>query len=294
MALFLLSAPLRAQFDTYKYVVVPTHFEGYNKPNKYQTSTLIKYYLTENGYPAVYDNQQPTELRVEPCQGVFTRMHDTSGMFLTRVTLEFVDCEGNQVFQTMEGSSRLKDFGQAYKEAIQNAFLSFSGRTYSYHPPATTPASQVVPPTPPAARAEAAVAGAAVSVAGAEAAAETGQAALKKAAEQQPAPEADRQVGAAAVEGAEANATVPVAVAVAAASATEPETWYAQPIENGFQLVDSTPKVRMKLVNTSRKDTYIALVDGQAIGTVFLSDGTWVHEYFEGGTLFRQPLKIKF
>jgi hypothetical protein len=89
---------------------------------------------------------------------------------------------------------------------------------------------------------------------------------------------------------------VPAAQPVAATteSAQEPETWYAQPIENGYQLVDSTPRIRMKLMNTSRSDTYIALVDGQARGSVFLSDGVWVHEYYEGGTLHRQALRIKF
>ncbi len=286
LALFLLSAPLQAQFNAYKYVVVPTHFEGYNQPNKYQTSTLIKYFLTENGYPAVYDNQQPTELRVQPCLGVFTRLHDTSGMFMTRVTIEFVDCEGKQVFETMEGSSRLKDYVQAYKEAIGNAFLSFSGRSYSYHPLATTPAVSAVQPPAPAVKAEAAAAAAAVPVDEPELVTEAA-----------PVAEAEPIAAEAASQAAEAAPSVaPAAAGVAAAveSVEEPETWYAQPIANGYQLVDRTPKIRMKLVNTSRKDTYIALVDEQAKGTVYLSDGIWVHEFFEGGTLFRQPLQIKF
>ena len=89
-------------------------------------------------------------------------------------------------------------------------------------------------------------------------------------------------------------AVEPKPEAAAAVSEAEPETWYAQPLADGFQLVDSTPKIRMKLLNTSRKDTYIALVDGQAQGTVFLSDGAWVHEYFEGGAMHRQILRIKF
>lgn len=289
LALFLLSAPVQAQFNAYKYVVVPTHFEGYPKPNQHQTSTLIKYYLAENGYPAVYDTQQPTELRVQPCLGVFTRLHDTSGMFVTRVTLEFVDCEGKQVFETMEGTSRLKDFVQAYKEAIQNAFLSFSGRGYSYHPVAATPTT----PAAPAVQAETPVAVAAAAAAVAEPVAEAAPVAEEAAAEvaEQAAAEVAEQ---AAAEVAEQAAPLPAIGAVAAASEKEPEVWYAQPIENGYQLVDSTPKIRMKLVNTSRKDTYIALVDEQARGSVYLEDGVWIHEYFEGGTLFRQPLQIKF
>lgn len=281
LALFLLSAPARSQFNAYKYVVVPTHFEGYPKPNQYQTSTVIKYFLTERGYPAVYDAQQPTELRVQPCLGVFTRLHDTSGMFLTRVTLEFVDCEGRQVFQTLEGSSRQKEYVQAYKEAIQNALLSLSGHTYSYHPVATPVTKSAAQPTPAAVQAETAVAAAEVAVSAPEPVAEAA-----------PEPVAENQ--AVANEVAVEVPEEPMPEPTAAETAREPETWYAQPIANGFQLVDSTPKIRMKLVNTSRKDTYIALVGEQAVGTVYLADGIWVHEYFDGGTLFRQPLNLKF
>lgn len=289
LAFFIMGASLQAQFNAYKYVVVPTHFEGYPKPNQYQTSTVIKYFLTEYGYPAVYDAQQPTELRVQPCLGVFARLHDTSGMFVTRVTLEFVDCEGKQVFQTLEGSSRQKDYVQAYKEAIQNAFLSLSGRTYSYHPVATPVSKPAAQPTPAAVQAEpppvATPVPAEKSVAAVTAAVSTPEPVAEAA------PEAAPAAAEIAIEVAEEASPVR---AVAAGSASEPETWYAQPIANGFQLVDSTPKIRMKLVNTSRKDTYIALVDDQARGSVYLEDGVWIHEYFEGGTLFRQPLSIKF
>lgn len=273
LALFFLSAPGHAQLNPYKYVVIPTHFENFRKPNQYQTSTLIKFLFTENGYPAVYDKQEPTELKIQPCLGAYARLNDTSGMFVTRVKLEFVDCEGKQVFETYEGSSRLKDYLEAYREAIREAFRSFSGRPYSYQPSASQPAIAA-----PALQAAAVPAAAAAPVGNPPA--------EEPETESVAAPEVEIAVVEPRQE--------PVAGAVAAPVAPQPETWYAQPLADGYQLVDSTPKIRMKLVNTSREDTYIALVDGQARGTVFLSDGIWVHEYFEGGTLHRQALSIKF
>ncbi len=281
LALFLSGAPVWGQLDAYKYVVVPTHFENFKKANQHQTSTAIKYMFTEQGYPAVYDTEQPTELKVQPCLGVYTRLHDESGMFNTKVRLELVDCEGKTVFETAEGTSKEKDYVQAYRQALREAFRSFSGRSYSYTPPAAEPARTAqplaLPPAQPAAEQ-------AVPVAA--------QAAAAVAAANPPAPEAGTEPATVVV------AAVPEAAPIAQPDPTgdegAPEIWYAQPIANGYQLVDSTPSIRMKLMNTSRNDTYIALVDGQARGSVFLSDGVWVHEFYEGGTLHREVLRIKF
>jgi hypothetical protein len=281
LVLFLFGAPVWGQLDPYKYVVVPTHFENFRKANQHQTSTVIKYLFTENGFPAIYDTDQPTELKVQPCLGAYTRLHDESGMFNTKVRLELVDCEGKTIFETAEGTSKEKDYVLAYREALRQAFRSFAGRSYSYTPPAAEPAQAAQPLALPPARPEPA-----------QPSPSAGQAVALGAAATPPSPAAEpaAEVPAALPE------SVPAAQPVAAAteSAREPETWYAQPIENGYQLVDSTPSIRMKLMNTSRSDTYIALVDGQARGSVFLSDGVWVHEYYEGGTLHRQALRIKF
>jgi len=72
------------------------------------------------------------------------------------------------------------------------------------------------------------------------------------------------------------------------------EIWYAQATDNGYQLVDSTPKIRMKLVKTAQKDTFIATVDDQAMGMVYKKDGQWWHEFFKDGKTEVRPLKLKF
>jgi len=283
LVLFLLGAPVWGQLDAYKYVVVPTHFDNFRKANQYNTSTTIKYLFTENGFPAIYDEGQPTELKIQPCLGVYTRLHDESGMFTTKVRIEMVDCEGKTVFETFEGTSKEKDYVLAYREALREAFRSFSGRSYSYSPPVAEAARTAQPPALPPAQPEPAqpvpAAGQAVAL---EAAANPPSPAVAV-------PAAVPTAVPAAVPGPE-SAAQPAAPAAEA----EPEIWYAQPIANGYQLVDSTPSIRMKLMNTSRSDTYIALVDGQAQGTVFLSDGVWVHEFYEGGNLQRQVLHLKF
>lgn len=238
--------PLHAQFDAFKYVVVPVQFEAFPQANQHKTSTLIKFYLEQYGYPAVYDLGKSETLEASPCLGVYTQFNDDSNLFSTKVSLTFVDCEGKIVFETQEGRSKEKDYQKAYKEAIEQAFLSFNGKGYTYRPPAAaqdamvvtqTEASANIPPPPPPA------------------------------------------VGTATV---------------ASARQSPEEVWYAQAIENGFQLVDSSPKIRMKLLKSSRENTYIAVVDGQADGTVYLNGDTWIHEFARDGEIRQTPLNIKF
>ena len=68
---------------------------------------------------------------------------------------------------------------------------------------------------------------------------------------------------------------------------------YAQPTENGFQLVDTTPQLVMKLFKTSQPDFYTAQFQNQT-GMVFKRDNQWFFEFTQDGTLKTVPLTIKF
>ncbi|MBU2949500.1 hypothetical protein KO493_02180 [Tamlana agarivorans] len=90
--------------------------------------------------------------------------------------------------------------------------------------------------------------------------------------------------------------TVAVAPLVSASPKVEvPENanniLYAQKIENGYQLVDSTPKVVYKLQKTNAKDMF--LVRGKS-ATVYKKGDEWVLEYYENDVLKQEVLNIKF
>jgi hypothetical protein len=68
---------------------------------------------------------------------------------------------------------------------------------------------------------------------------------------------------------------------------------YAQPIENGFQLVDTTPKRVLTLLKTSLPDQFIGQT-GASTGIVFKKDGIWIFEYYEDNKLVSRKLEIKF
>ncbi len=67
--------------------------------------------------------------------------------------------------------------------------------------------------------------------------------------------------------------------------------YYAQAIENGFQLVNSEPKIVMVLLNTAAENVFI-VKDKSAI--VFKEDGFWYYSENNGKLVEKKSLNIKF
>lgn len=78
---------------------------------------------------------------------------------------------------------------------------------------------------------------------------------------------------------------------------TNPENpelfFFAQPITNGFQIVNSEPRVIMRLFNTSQKGVFIA-VRGDEKGIVITKNGKWFFENYVDGKLVSEPINIRF
>ncbi|WP_374119721.1 hypothetical protein [Flavobacterium sp. LHD-80] len=77
------------------------------------------------------------------------------------------------------------------------------------------------------------------------------------------------------------------------ADVADPNLLYAQPTDNGFQLIDKTPKVVMKLLKTSRPDSFIAIKDGVQ-GTLNAKDNQWFFEYYQNDKLVSEKVSVKF
>ncbi len=275
-------AQAQTEINAYKYLIVPTRFENFRQTNQYNTSTLTKYHLTQMGFPAVYDNKLPRELRIDPCLGLMTAMVEEGNMFRSRIKFVFSDCEGKVVYETYHGESKSKDFAESYKEAIADALLgSMQGMTYSYDPPEDSqeeaaPVESVAAPTEVVAEASATEEVVQEEVSAAEGATQ-------------------EEVSGAETDVMEVEEQVIMAEESPQKEQTEAsDLLFAQPIANGYQLVDSTPTVRMVLLNSSRPDNYIAMVDGVAKGTVYQEGETWWHEYIQDNVIFREKLKVKF
>lgn len=139
LALFLFMGlailPSQAQFNKYKYFVVPKHFDIFKQVNQYQSSTLVKYLLTNYGYETLYDDAIPEELFWNKCLGVTAQLEDNSTFLQTKVAVVFKDCKGREVYRTPEGTSKKKEYKAAFAESIQEAMEVMAIIKYEYDGP---------------------------------------------------------------------------------------------------------------------------------------------------------------
>lgn len=68
---------------------------------------------------------------------------------------------------------------------------------------------------------------------------------------------------------------------------------YAQPTSYGYQLIDSEPKVVMKVYKTSNSASFMA-VKGSVQGVLVSKDNQWFFEYYQGDKLISEKVEVKF
>jgi hypothetical protein len=269
----------RAQLNDYKYIIVPKKFDGFRNENQYQTSTLIKYLLVQRGFEVVYDDALPADLNANRCLGLLVDFEDLSGMFSTKVILKLKDCNSVVIMATEQGKSKEKDFKLAYNEAIKDAFRSFDTVNYSYNPkdkekePVTLSFKNDVKKLEEPPR-------------------ETPKNRKEQLVIEEVTPERQTYKSMEPVPS-DINKVATDVGKTADAPMLISEVLYAQEIPNGFQLVDSTPRIRLKIFKTSKPDQYLAKSDEHE-GIFYAKEGKWFFEYYVGDQLRVEELTIKF
>lgn len=274
----------QVELNKYKYIVVPTKFETFKEENQHQTSTLVKFILVENGFDAVYDNALPEDLMNNRCLGLWLSLNDDSSMFTTKLTFSLKDCFSKEVFPTQEGRSKRKDFKEAYSEAIKESLQSLSGIGYRYEPGSSN--GSVTVSYRDDVRKTTANDPAPGTKANAPSPVVQQKASLKEQSYKSSEPVASQYT----------KGEVPLAPSSKKVKGTvESQVLYAQAIPDGYQLVDSAPKIIMKLQQTSFNDFYIALPTGkEESGILFKKGDNWIYEYYEAGELVNKKMNIKF
>ncbi|MEA1785904.1 hypothetical protein U1E44_07360 [Arenibacter sp. GZD96] len=271
----------QVSLNDYEYVIVPKKFDGFKTENQYLTSTYVKYLFTEKGFKTVYDDELPQELNANRCLGLLIGLKDDSNMFTTKTTLLLKDCSSREVFASKQGTSKIKEFKAAYKEAIEAAFSSFNEVDYAYNGALTkdnspltvsfkddvkqlgAPKETVSVPTPNPLVVQRA----------------TPDEQLYKSNE--PVPSQFKK------------AEVQFQVTPKGAPADATAVWYAQVMPYGYQLVDSSPKVQMQLYKSSVPDVFMAKKEDKS-GVVFRKDNKWFFEYYAGASPVIEEISIKF
>ncbi len=247
---FILITNIFAQnnINDYKYVIVPKNYDFLNEADKYQLNSLSKFLLEKENFKVFFDDNLPEELAKNRCLGLMVNVLENQSMFKTKLTTELIDCNNNVVFKSKEGVSKEKEYKKAYHEALRDAFQSFKSINYSYKPKQIE--QEIVEVKPVAAQ-------------------KNVKPVVKEAPEHQV---VFRQE--------EPNSVTKQNVGS--------NILYAQAVDNGFQVVDSTPKVVMKLISTPKQNVFI--VQGQD-AIVYEQDGFW---YLAKSDMSAETLNIKF
>lgn len=254
--LFQLNSWAQEAINNYKYVVIPHQFEFQKSQDQYQLNSLTKFLFNKYGYDAYLDSEEfPADLGANNCLGLKAVVKDESGMLRTKLVIDLVDCRNNIIATSELGVSKLKKRDKAYNQAIRNAFVTYEYFDYNYEPQKDS-ASKSAPNIE----------------------------------------ENDVEIAEPIL--ASEKKTEPVELEVVEEDPIEhtkpkekEELLYAQPIDNGFQIVDTEPKKVMILLYSGIPDTYI--VKGKD-AIVYKNAEGWIYAENDGDKLKVKGLNLKF
>lgn len=224
----------------YKAVLIPLKYDFQKEQNQFRLQTLIKYNLEKAGFQAFYSNESiPSELN-DRCKLLTLDLIKESTFLITKLTVVFRDCYGVEIFKSAVGKSREKDFQEAYKEALDNAFKTIDTIDNSNSAVSSNAISKTAPL------------------------------------------EVNLQT---IIKGSEESEKV--------LENKDFNLLYAQPTSYGYQLIDSEPKVILKVYKTSNPASFIAS-KGTVQGVLVARENLWFFEYYQSEKLISELINVKF
>ena len=286
--------------NDYKYMIVPMKFDFLKGKDKYRTSTLTRFLFKNEGFEVYFDEQElPPDLFKDRCLALYADVTKLSGLLKRKLQIELKDCYGNQIFLSDIGESKTKEYNKAYPEAIRDAFKSFTFLNYKYNPDSTVGSNTddldkdkeisdakeaLLIETEEKENAKAEVNKLKKEV---EELKKEKAEVLKEKQEVENAIEKEIEEKKSQVVEPDTKPKDDVEKVVTVSAPVDKDVLYAQPIEDGFQLVDTSPKVAMVILKTAAPNVY-AVKGKDAI--VFKDNDKWI--YSEGTN--KKELKIKF
>ena len=241
--------------NNYKFIVVPDRFDFLKQKDEYKTSSLTKFLLKKNGFTVFLNSEQyPKDLIDNPCSGLKALVLDKSSMFKVKVIIELRDCSNRLLYTSEEGVSRLKEFKKGFQEAIRNAYASMGNIVYEPFLLETIrkDKKEIVTVNP-------------VLV--------------------EEVKEVKLEVELPVINNIEAAQISPINnIALST-------TLYAQPKENGFQLINLKPQVVFVILNTSVKGVFL-IKDKN--GLLYKKGENWIAEFYDNGKLIEKKYQVKF
>ncbi len=282
-----LSTFSQENLNAYKYIIVPKKYDFLKENDQYKINSLSKFLFEKYGFETVMEGEDyPEDLIRNRCLGLKSNVVKESGLFKTKLIVELKNCYDKTVFTSRVGETREKEYEKAYNLALRDAFTSFEELNHKFEPSESHMAANEQ-------LAEEKKSETAMEIQKLKEEIETlKQEKIVEVAPVEPAMEVEavKQVDPVKVDPIKAEVvkeTPKETISMEAKSGV----LYAQEIDNGFQLVDSTPKVVYKIKKTGLD--HVFLVENMN-ATLYKKGDQWILEYYENGALKQIELTIKF
>lgn len=252
--------------NDYKGVIIPMKFDFQKSDNQYRLQTITKMNLQKAKFQAYYVNETiPSEI-TDRCSVLYFDVEKENAFLVTKLFIVLKDCYGNEIYKSPIGKSREKEFEAAYSEALNAAFTNVYALNYNYNGNTNfSPKTGIISQSLPVFTSPSVVA---------------------------------------PISSTPAVAVIPVVAAPVVVTSTpksEPKSLennsanllYAQPTSYGYQLIDSDPKVVMKVYKTSNPDSFMAK-KGDVQGALVSKNKEWFFEYYQNDKLVSEKVNVKF
>jgi hypothetical protein len=256
LLLLIVSYGFSQSVNDYKAVIIPMKYDFLKTENQYRLQTITKMNLQKAGFQAFYATETiPAEI-TDRCSLLYIDVKKENAFLVTKLFIIVKDCYGTEVYKSSIGKSREKEYEVSYTEALNLAFDSFYSLNYKYNGNTNFSAKAGVNVLSVPVIASPAI----VSP-----------------------PSADP-------------AAVELSSTVNEAKTTDVKSsglLYAQPTSYGYQLIDSEPKVIMKIYKTSNPVSFMAK-KGEVQGVLVAKNNQWFFEFYQGDQLISEKIEVKF
>ncbi len=266
----------QSNLSDYKYVIVPNKFDFLKEKDQYQLNSLAQFLFNKYGFEALMEGgDYPEDLIRNRCLALRSDVMKGAGMFKTKLTVELKDCNDRLVYTSELGESREKDYAKAYVEALRASFKSIEALNYKYKPNENITALQTTKNSEEKNEVAQEIQELKQEIQN-----------LKKEKEAEIATEKPTGAIVAVVPTIKKETRIETGVKEVLS-----KVLYAQEIENGFQLVDSSPRVVYRIKQTKLDNVF--LVENKS-AIIYNKGDEWVLEYYANNVLKQDVLNIKF
>ena len=288
---FVVVSNIYAQSDlnNYKYVIVPNKFDFLAEKDQYRLNSLAAFLFKKYGFIALREGEAyPSDLSNNRCLALRSDVIKDSGLFKTKLKVELKDCDDRVIYTSQVGQSREKEFKKSYVEALRNAFKSFETVDYKYVPKENDAVVATGAETKDQSEVTQEIQKLKQEIQTLKKEKEANTQAEVSTKMEEPVKEATTIVEKETPKKAE---KVISSETASIKKASTSSILYAQEISNGFQLVDSTPKVVYKIIKTGANNVFLV----ESLSAIIYKEGNnWILEHYTGNTLMKEKLNIKF